>query len=555
MVVNVEKRQFGISPGERVATNVTDKVREKAVAEFSQSNWTEGAKAAADVVAGTTNPASVAWLGAAGVAGIGGTAGAVVWSRRNRKNKEAEQLDAARSIAPESTTDLAAQPTHVLQKLANEELHSTDESIRKGEEELQIAISEFGEQRTRQLSRALGNSRKTLANAYGLHQRLRTNSYQDEGEQRALLIEIISTCGQADDELDKQSAEFADMRQELIDAPKLVDELRQQTVALRTRVPEARQKLADLQNRYPYEKLATVLDNPDVAEAEITEAEKSLDEARQYLKLPAGRQTGLVEAIGAARMACQQAEQQLSAAERADENMQAAQRNLGALQREVAEEIAEAAELRRSAANFDRSGLDTAVGRAENALQRALELGDKDPLGTYSELLEADGQLDLELDEARGANNDYQRTIEMVDRTIQDVEHRLRAVEDTIANRKRIISVDTRSSAQAAKEALAFAQQNRTTRPKDAYLAAHRASQLTTTASSQAQRDIEEFNRRNNYRGGGGGDMITGMVLGSLLSGNGGFGGGLGGGFGGGGFGGGGFGGGDFGGGGTSGSF
>ena len=552
LVVDTVKRQIGSNAGGSVARTQQDKIVEKAREKFASTDYTGGAKAAADEAAGTTDPASVAWLGAAGVVGIGGAAGGVVWSRRNRKNREEKQLDAARTIAPDDTADLASQPTHVLRALADEELHSTDESIRKGSEELDLAVAEFGEERTRSLSRALSNSRKTLNNAYGLHQRIRSELYADENEQRSILVEIVSTCGQADDELDARSEEFAELRRELIDAPKLVDELRQENIALRTRVPDAREKLAQLEQRYSREQLISIVDNADVAEREIEEAEKALDQARTMLNLPAGRQSGLVDALNAARMACQQADKQLAAVERAEEHMTAANRNLDALKTEVAEELAEAADLRKSGADFDRSGLDAAVARAESALQRAQEMGDTDPLGCYSELLEADGQLDLEMDEARGADNNYQRTIQVVDRTIHDVQQRLQAVEDTISNRGKIISVDTRSSARAAREALDFAVQRRTEQPKEAFLAAQRASQMATTASAQAQRDIEDFNRRNSYRGGGGGDMITGMVLGSLLSGNGGFGGGWGGGFGDGGFGGGFGGGGDFGGGGSS---
>lgn len=553
MVVNTSnKRQVGRDWGTQVSTTLADKIRDKATEKFTDGDYTGGAKAAADEVAGTTDPASVAWLGAAGLVGIGGITGGLVWSRRNRKQKEADQLDVARTIAPDSTADLAAQPTPVLRKLANEELHSTDESIHKGEEELQLAVSEFGEERTRSLARALSGSRKTLDNAYALHQRIRGQLYADDSEERALLVEIISTCGTADRELNDRASEFAELRQELIDAPRIVDELRQHTIALRTRVPHSRTKLEQLEQRFSKDQLVSVIDNPEVAEHEITEAEKAVDEARRISQLPAGRQSGLVDAIGAARMACQQADKQLAAVERAEEHMHAAHLNLGALKTEVAEELAEASELRQSGASFDREGLDAAVARAEDALQRAQEMGDSDPLGSYSALLEADAQLDIELDEARGANNGYQRTIQMVDRTIYDVQHRLTAVEDTIVNRGKIISVDTRSSAQAAREALEFAKLRRTEQPKEAFLAAQRASQMATRASAQAQRDIEEFNRRNNYhgRGGGGGDMITGLVLGSLLSGNGGFGGG----WGGGGFGGG-FAGGDFGGGNDSSSF
>ncbi|MDK6758097.1 hypothetical protein QP364_27280, partial [Klebsiella pneumoniae] len=87
--------------------------------------------------------------------------------------------------------------------------------------------------------------------------------------------------------------------------------------------------------------------------------------------------------------------------------------------------------------------------QAREALEKARKEGSSDPLGSYSQLLEADGALDIELDEARGKASDFARTVDMVDRTVMDAAQRLEAVEDLIKNRRRIIGVDTRTAAQA----------------------------------------------------------------------------------------------------------
>jgi hypothetical protein len=544
LVVDSSERA-GIAWGAQVSRSVADDVQTAVKDHMQGGNWAAGGQAVADVLADVTPASTYAWGGAAAVVVLGGAGGAIWYSRKKKHEKDAEQLDSARAITPGNTDDLSQQPTPVLRTLAVEELHSTDESIRKGHQELDTAESEFGEERTRDLRKALEVSRKALAKAYDTHQRLQNGLVSGEREERAHLIEIISSCGTADRNLDDQAERFASLREKLIDAPAIVEKLFQQTVELRARIPRSRQTLEGLSTKVNPELLDSVSDNPDIAEAEIAEAEKAITRARELLHLPAGQQGELIDAASAAHLAIGQADSQLSAVENAESQLQEAQKNLDALIQEVDEEITEATHLAASNAEIDRAELGRAVEHAKNALQTAREKGDRDPLGTYSDLLAADGELDIQLDEARGAENDYQRTLGMVDRTIAEATNHLRAVEDTIHTRGRMIGVEARSAAQSAAHALDTARQQRESTPRAAFTAAQEANALARQASQMARGDIEDYNRRNNYYGGGGGggNLVAGMLLGSLLSGNGGFGGG---GFGGGGFGGGG---GDFGGG------
>ncbi|MEJ4108800.1 hypothetical protein CXF45_09460 [Corynebacterium bovis] len=558
VVVDVAHRQINGDIGRGVKNSFASDVKKAMKDKLADDDWAGAAEAAADVAADTTPASTYVWMGAAGVAVVGGGGGALLWSRRRRRRDEERQLEAARSIAPGSTPDLARQPTPVLRQLAQEELQSTDESIRKGAREYEVARGEFGDDRTRRLRQALENSRSTLNRAYGVNERLRSGLASGEDEERAMLIDIVSSCGLADDELNGRAAEFADLRRKLIDAPDLLDRTRQATVDLRARIPAARRTLDQLSGRVDAALLTSVADNPDLAESALDEADRVLDRGRELASRPAGQQGGLIDALGAARMACDQAESLLTAVERAEERLTEARTNLSSLIAEVDDEIAEADRLAAGQADIDRAALRTAVDRARTALDAARGRGDSDPLGTYSDLLEADGELDIRLDEARGVVSDYRHTVELVDRTAMQAEQQLTAVEDTIHTRGSIIGVDARTAAESTRQALDEATRLRDPRPRDAFVLAQRASGLAREAATLAQRDIEDFTRRNSHRGGGGGgDIVTGLVLGSLLSGHGGWGGGFsGGGFGGGGggdFGGGGFGGGgggDFGGGG-----
>ena len=210
---------------------------------------------------------------------VGGVGGALWWSRRNRRKTDAHQLEAARTINPEDVGNYAQQPTHVLRQLAADELQSTDESIRKGAQELQVATDEFGPERTRDLARALDHSRNTLSRAFELEQQVRAGVVRSEDQVRSTLIEVISSCGKADRSLDAKAAEFNDLRQELIYAPERVEELRRRTIEIRGRIPAAKQKLEDLLHRLDADLLVSVENNPDVAEEEINEADRALDRA------------------------------------------------------------------------------------------------------------------------------------------------------------------------------------------------------------------------------------------------------------------------------------
>lgn len=562
MVISTTSRNVGMDWGERVSRSLAGEIRDAAVAKLTNDDWTGSAQAAANKVAGRASTESKVWMGAGATAVVGGLGGAVWWSRRNRRKTESQQLEAARTINPDDVDYYAQQPTSVLRTLAADELQSTDESIRKGAQELQVATDEFGPERTRDLARALEHSRSTLTRAFELEHQVRSGVVMQEDQVRSILIEVISSCGKADKNLNAKTAEFNNLRQELINAPERVEELRRRTIELRGRIPRARNKLTELHSRLDANLLVSVQNNPDVAEEEINEADKALDRANELLKRPAGEQGGLIDVIGGARMAINQADSQLTAVERAEEQLRQAHNNLTSLMSEVEGEIAEAERLLQGPASFDRTAMEQAISNARLALQQSNEArtSNTDLLGAYNTLLHADAELDDCLDSARGAESDFRRSDAIVGRMVDNAALQLQSVEDVINNRGSIISVESRSAANAARQYLAEAQQARATNPKSAMSAAQQASSWAERATQLVREDIDRFNNRNNFYGGGGygrgyggGDILTGMLLGSLLSGGGGFGGGWSDGDGG--FGGGDFGGGDFGGGSDSASF
>ena len=196
---------------------------------------------------------NAAWLGGGAAAVVATGAGLAAYSRRKRTKQTASMTADARDINPKDTGSLMALPIDVLEKLSQEELVSTDESIRKARAELDMATAEFGAERTRSFVRALNHSTTTLQRAFGIRAQLDDTIPESEAERRAMLVDIVSSCGQADDALDAEAENFAALRDVLINADSNLAKLTQTMVDLRGRLPQAEQTLDRLPGPAPGE--------------------------------------------------------------------------------------------------------------------------------------------------------------------------------------------------------------------------------------------------------------------------------------------------------------
>lgn len=546
--VATEDRDAGLWLGDDWSQQDADVMYDAAYAKLSADDWGGSALALVDAAAGGGSGSGVAWVGGglAAVAVAGG--GFYAYSRNQKKKYDADVLSGARKIDPADVRQLSRLPLSTLESLAQEELISTDESIRRGREELDLAIAEFGPERTRSFTRAMNHSTTTLQQAFATQQRLNDALRENEAEKRSLLVKIISSCGQADDALDTEAANFAELRNLLVNAPEKLDEITQQTVDLRSRLPRGEEILARLRQEYPAETLNSIDDNIEAASVSLDEAEKSLTLGRQLESRPPGEQGGLVDAIRNAEHAVEVANRQLRSIEHADENIRNARSGLGALIREVEDEVQEAVDLKQRKVSADWDIIDDAVARATARIEQARKQSESDPLSAYTSLKEIDTELDMHLDQLRATAADQARLLQLFDQQIASAGTSIQSAEDLIASRGRIIGSGARTHLAEAKRLQAMAIQGRNTNTRDAIDHARQASVQGSKALSQAQHNVDDY--RNRHSGGsnsGTGAFIAGMVINSLLSGGSGGGGGRGGGGfggGGGGFGGGGFGGG-----------
>lgn len=491
------------------------------------------------------------WLaGGAGALALAG-GGIAVASRRKTKKDSAATLESARQIEPGNTAQLDRLDMATLEKLAQEELVSTDESIRRGKEELDIAVAEFGPERTRPFTRAMNHSTLTLQKAFQLQQKLKDNLPETTAERRQMLVEIISSCGQADDALDEQAADFARMRDLLMNAGAKLDELTRRVVDLRGRLPQARATLSTLGGSYSEEVLSSIADNPEMAEVSLTEAEKLLERGRSLQSQPAGQQGPLVGYIRDAEHALEISDRLLNGVENAENSITAARDNLPALIDEVEEEIAEAQHLEQrgkaQGSTADWAALEELLARAREALRAAREQGQGDPLGQYTALTAIDGELDQQLDTVRETNATRERQIALYRQQMAAAESAIQAAEDLLSSRGRVVGPDARVALADATRLFAQAQNSASKDLRAALNYSRDAASAAQTSLNRAKEDLEAYRRQEQRRQAtdAAGNILTGMVLGQILGGGssrGHHGGGFGGGFsGGGGFGGGGF--------------
>ena len=559
-VVGVDDSTVGVQTGKEWPRGRLDAMYEAAYAKLSDGRqFGASALALVDAAAsGSSGSSSGAadsdgsgglWLaGGAGALVLAG-GGIAVASRRKTKKDSAATLESARQIEPSNTAQLDRLDMATLEKLAQEELVSTDESIRRGKEELNIAVAEFGPERTRPFTRAMNHSTLTLQKAFQLQQKLQDNLPESTAERRQMLVEIISSCGQADDALDEQAADFAKMRDLLINAGSKLDELTQRTVDLRGRLPQARTTLSTLRGSYSEEVLSSIADNPEMAEVSLTEAEKLLSRGRELQSQPAGQQGPLVGYIRDAEHALEVSDRLLKAVENAENSITAARDNLPALIDEVEEEIAEAQHLEQrgkaQGSPADWSALESLLAEARKALSAARQHGQADPLGQYTALTSIDSRLDEQLDTVRETNATRERQIALYRQQMAAAESAIQAAEDLLSSRGRMVGPDARVALADATRLFAQAQNSASKDLRAALNYSRDAASAAQTSLNRAKEDLEAYRRREQRRQAtdAAGNILTGMVIGQILGGGssrghgGGFsGGGFGGGFGGGGF-------------------
>ena len=537
IAISPDDGKYNVNAGSQWSSSDVDAMSNAAFDQLTTKNYGAAGLEAINAVNGSSSGDGAGLV--AGGLGAAALAGGGFWlyGRNRNKKRDREQLASARELNPGDADSLGRLPTPTLEQLAQDTLVNTDESIREGKDQLEVATSEFGAERVRPFTSAMNEATSALQRAFGIHHRLYDAIPETEPEKRAMLIDIITSCGKADQALADKSQEYEDMRNVLMNADSEIDSIFQRTVDLRARVEPARHTLEGLQSRYSEQILSSITSNVDIASESIDEAEKQLEEARELSSQPAGKQGALVDILRGAQRTVEVADKNLGAIEHADTNIRTAKTNLPALIQEIEDELREIEQLkneREHGARIDIAALDSISARAREELGAIGNRGETDPLAVFTELTELDADIDEEIDKARGAATDQQRKLQLLDQQLQVAAAQLQSAQDLIESRGRIIESQARALLAEGSRQYAEAQNNRTKNTSSAIDSARKATDTARRAAQAAENDIANYPRQQTARTTN--SMANAILWGSLLSGGGGFGGG----FGGGGFGGGG---------------
>nr|WP_313775544.1 TPM domain-containing protein [Mycobacterium sp.] len=496
-----------------------------------EGQWADAAIAAADGLGGGASSGSsestdseLNWVGVLAMLAVIAlaVAGLLLWSRRRKRKRREADFAAAQRADPADPTALAAVPLDALDELSRSIVVEVDNAVRTSDNELALAVEEFGEKDTAPFSAAVNAAKTTLAQAFNVRQILDDAVPETAQLRRDLLTRVIVAAAKADHELDKQREAFAGLRDLVINAPSRLDALTQQMVDLTARVTPAEQTLARLNQQYAPSALHSVTDNIDTAKQRLAFADQNITNGRALVARPAGRQSGLVDSIRAAESALGQARTLLDAIDSAATDINRAIATLPDAIVDIQNGIKAAGAQLAQGGFAEIEALTAARDAANQAVTAAQATGTTDPLGAFTALTQADADLDRLLAtvaEEREAAERLRRAFEQASLTAQS---RVRGVSDFIDTRRGSIGPEARTRLAEAVRQLQAAQDKQDTNIAEAISHANGAATLAGRAQTIANSDVANAQQQyNNYGGfGGGGGSNTGAVLGGIIIGN-----------------------------------
>ncbi len=266
--------------------------------------------------------------------------------RYRRRRRRAADLAAARRVDPTDASALAGVPLQALDDLSRELVVDVDNAVRTSSNELDLAIAEFGEERTRPFTEAVDTAKAALSQSFTVRQQLDDNTPETPDQRRELLTRVVVSAARADRELESQTEAFENLRDLVINAPSRLDALTRQYVELTTRIAPSERRLAELHGQFDAAALSSVSGNVAAAEERLAFADRNISTARGLAgEAVSGRQAGLVDAVRAAESALGQARALLDSVDNAATDIQHAIDRLPAAVTDIQADIKRADEL------------------------------------------------------------------------------------------------------------------------------------------------------------------------------------------------------------------
>jgi hypothetical protein len=448
----------------------------------------------------------------------------MLWRRKRQRKQHEAAVTAAKTLDPTDPAALANVQIDALDDLSKAIVVQVDNAVRTSANELVLAVEEFGQAQTAPFAAAVENARDTLKQAFAVRQKLDDDIPDPLPERRELLTKVVVSAARANKELETQTTSFHQMRDLVFNAPERLDALTQQLVTVTARIEPSEQKLTQLRGEFDESALASVARNVNAARERVEFADTAITRGRELAAKPvAGEVDELVDCVRGAESALQQANKMLDAVDSASSDIRRSVSTLPSAIEDIQRGINQASEQLARGGLVKASELSAARDAAVTAVAAAQSTGTADPLGAFTQLTQADAELDrllAEVSEEREAADRLERSYEQALATAQS---RVRSVSDYIDTRRGSIGSEARTRLNEAVRQLEAAEATKKTDINEAIKRANGASMLAAQAQQLANSDVQagqvQYQTRYGGRQSDMGAMVGGIILGNILTG------------------------------------
>lgn len=563
LVIATEARQAYFMAGSTsvLSTSQQEKIYQNYIyPELANSDYAAAALAAVTGIeselgsGSVTSGASGALVGGATLLGVAAVAGGGAWAFSRSRASVRKNTGGSRSR--QSTPSQPLPSVEELRTRAGAQLVATDDAIAHSQQEVEFARLQYGDDEVKPFLAAIEAAKNHMQRSFQLQKQLDDEIPDTEADQRAWLNEILARTEDAQKALNEQVANFINLRKLEETAPQALATLNQGIASAASFFPAAQAALNRLGTLYSPSAFGAVADN-------ISEAQARLDFARQEAKeaedLLGTQRSQAILALRAGEEALGQTRGLLESIHHAETDLGKMAASLDNALILADRDVAQAQELARSGAGSSSqlSGAAAGVQAVLGQIRAERSAGLIDPYLLNQRLHEVRSDLDTALDAVRQTHEQERSARETLGHTLVSAQAQVSSASEYVWARRGGVKAEARTRLREAERHLGEAQQLQHSDPIAALSHANDAIRLAGEAQRIARSDVDRFNQRNGYSGGGNYNsaMLGGILLGTLLGGSnhssgggfgsggfgsGGFGGGMGGGTFGGGFGGGG---------------
>ena len=528
LVIATEARQAYFMAGSTsvLSTSQQEKIYQNYIyPELANSDYAAAALAAVTGIEAELGSGSVvsgnsgALVGGATLLSVAAIAGGGAWAFSRSRASARKNTEGSRSGHPASSQPLPS--IEELRTRAGAQLVATDDAIAHSQQEVEFARLQYGDDEVKPFLAAIEAAKNHMQRSFQLQKQLDDEIPDTEADQRAWLNEIIARTEDAQKALNEQVANFTNLRKLEETAPQALATLNQGIASAAPLFPAAQAALDRLGTLYSPSAFGAVADNISEAQARLDFARQEAKEAEDLLDT---QRSQAILALRAGEEALGQARGLLESIHHAETDLGKMAASLDNALILADRDVAQAQELARSGAGSSSqlSGAAAGVQAVLGQIRAERSAGLIDPYLLNQRLHEVRSDLDTALDAVRQTHEQERSARETLGHTLVSAQAQVSSASEYVWARRGGVKAEARTRLREAERHLTEAQQLQHSDPIAALSHANDAIRLAGEAQRMARSDVDRFNQRNGYSGGGNYNsaMLGGILLGTLLGGS-----------------------------------